>query len=112
MRKPVMSYANNKGADQPVHRHSLISAFVVHRLDSVIPALVESNNFKTLASVAEHTGLSLMWSKTGFLVMWLKSYKTMSEASVSSSTSDLVNKLLGWPTYTEMQQKQNKEQKH
>ena len=25
-----MSYANNKGADQPVHPHSLISVFVFH----------------------------------------------------------------------------------
>ena len=25
----LMSYANNKGADQPAHPHSLISAFVV-----------------------------------------------------------------------------------
>ena len=31
-----MSYANNKGADQPAHRHSLISAFVVRCLDSII----------------------------------------------------------------------------
>ena len=28
MRKPVLPYANNKGADQPAHHHSLISAFV------------------------------------------------------------------------------------
>ena len=32
----LMSYANNKGADQPVHLRSLISAFVVHCLDSII----------------------------------------------------------------------------
>ena len=36
MRKYVMSYANNKGADQPVHLRSLISTFVVHCLDSII----------------------------------------------------------------------------
>ena len=29
-------YANNKGADQPVHPHSLISAFVVRCLRSII----------------------------------------------------------------------------
>ena len=28
-------YANNKGADQPVHLRSLISAFVVRCLDSI-----------------------------------------------------------------------------
>ena len=31
-----MSYANNKGADQPAHSRSLISAFVVRCLDSII----------------------------------------------------------------------------
>ena len=32
----LMSYANNKGADQPAHQRSLISAFVVRCLDSII----------------------------------------------------------------------------
>ena len=32
----LMSYANTKGADQPVHLRSLISTFVVHCLDSII----------------------------------------------------------------------------
>ena len=32
-----MPYANNKGADQPAHLRSLISTFVVHYLDSIIP---------------------------------------------------------------------------
>ena len=32
----LMSYANNKGADQPAHSRSLISAFVVRYLDSII----------------------------------------------------------------------------
>ena len=36
MRKPVLPYANIKGADQPVHPHSLISTFVVRCLDSII----------------------------------------------------------------------------
>ena len=31
-----MSHANNKGADQPAHLRSLISAFVVRCLDSII----------------------------------------------------------------------------
>ena len=31
----LISYANNKGADQPVHPRSLISGFVVHCLDSI-----------------------------------------------------------------------------
>ena len=37
-----MPYANNKGADQPVHPHSLISAFVVRCLDSIIPLVAGS----------------------------------------------------------------------
>ena len=32
----LMSYANNKGADQTAHPRSLISAFVVRCLDSII----------------------------------------------------------------------------
>ena len=32
----LMSYANNKGADQPARPRSLISAFVVRCLDSII----------------------------------------------------------------------------
>ena len=32
----LMSYANNKGADQPAHPRSLISAFIVRCLDSII----------------------------------------------------------------------------
>ena len=32
----LMSYGNNKGADQPAHPRSLISAFVVRCLDSII----------------------------------------------------------------------------
>ena len=32
----LMSYANNKGADQPAHPRSLISAFAVRCLDSVM----------------------------------------------------------------------------
>ena len=32
----LMSYANNRGADQPAHPHSLISAFFVRCLDSII----------------------------------------------------------------------------
>ena len=61
----VMSYANNKGADQPAHPHGLISAFVVCCLDSIIP-LVSISEISSLylASVAEQAGLSLPWSQT------------------------------------------------
>ena len=37
MRICVLCHANNKGADQPAHLRSLISTFVVHCLDSIIP---------------------------------------------------------------------------
>ena len=42
MRKPVMPYANNKGADQPAHPRSLISAVVVRCLDSILPQVSKS----------------------------------------------------------------------
>ena len=48
-RKCVMSYANNKAADQPAHPLNLISAFVVCCLDSISLRLY-SRNFKILAS--------------------------------------------------------------
>ena len=60
-----MSYANNKGADQPAHPRSLISAFVIRCLDSII-SLVSISEISSLylASVSEQAGLSLTWSKT------------------------------------------------
>ena len=45
---------NNKGADQPSHSHSLISAFVFRSFESII----------SRPSVAKETGLSLALSKT------------------------------------------------
>ena len=61
----LMSYANNKGADQPAHPHSLISAFVVHCLDSVISldSIAEISRLQ-LASVAVQASLCLAWSET------------------------------------------------
>ena len=60
-----MSYANNKGADQPAHPRSLISAFVVRCLDSVM-SLVSVTKISSLmlASIAEQASLSLTWSET------------------------------------------------
>ena len=57
-----MSYANNKGTDQPAHLRSLISAFVVRSLDSVM-SLVSVTKISSLmlASVAEQASLSLTW---------------------------------------------------
>ena len=45
---------NNKGADKPVHPHSLISAFVFRSFESIVSRL----------SVVKETGSSLALSKT------------------------------------------------
>ena len=70
-----MPYANNKGADQPAHPHSLISTFIVCFLDSIISLVsIFAISRLQLASVAEQKYLSLTWSKnpkTGFLMMSL-----------------------------------------
>ena len=61
----LMSYANNKGADQPAHPRSLISAFVVQCLVSVMSLVsVTKISSPMLASVAEQASLSLTWSET------------------------------------------------
>ena len=74
-----LPHANNKGADQPAHLRSLISAFVVRCLDSIISlASVTKISSLMLASVADQAGLSLTWSetpKTGFLVTRLKLFQ-------------------------------------
>ena len=61
----LMSYANNQGADQPAHPRSLISAFVVRCLASIISidSIAEISRLM-LASVAGQAGLSLNWSET------------------------------------------------
>ena len=64
-------FANNKGADQPAHPHSLISAFVICLFESIISRLAMNDiSFFYLVSVAEQAGLILtLWEtlKTGFL---------------------------------------------
>ena len=59
----LMSYANNKGADQPALSRSLISTFVVRCLDSVMSLVpVTKISSLMLASVAVQS--SLTWSET------------------------------------------------
>ena len=60
----LMAYANNKGADQPAHLHSLISTIVIRCLDSMICifALSKVSRFY-LVSLDEQAGLNLTWSK-------------------------------------------------
>ena len=59
-----MPYVNNKGADQPAQKRSLISAFVVRCLDSMICvlAIAKVSRFY-LGSVADQSALNLTWSK-------------------------------------------------
>ena len=54
----LISYANNKGADQSAHPGSLISTFDVHCLDSAM-SLVSVTKISSLllASVAEQASL-------------------------------------------------------
>ena len=60
----LMSYANNKGADQPAQLRSLISAFAVRCLDSIISlySIAEISRLY-LPSVAAQAGLCLAWSE-------------------------------------------------
>ena len=60
-----MPYVNNKDADKPVHPRSLISAFVVSCLDSIIPlfSIFEISSLY-LAFVAAQASLCLTWSQT------------------------------------------------
>ena len=52
----LMSYANNKGTDQPAHLRSLISAFVFRCLDSIsLDSIAEISRIQ-LASVAAQAG--------------------------------------------------------
>ena len=72
MRKPVYAICEQQRRRSPAHPRSLISAFVVSCLDSIIP-LVSNSEISSLylASAAAQAGLSLPWSKTpktGFLV--------------------------------------------
>ena len=51
-RKPVfLGFANNKSADHPEHPCSLISAFVIGLLESIIIKTCSKRNFTTLASL-------------------------------------------------------------
>ena len=58
-------FVNNKGADQPAHRRSLISAFVFRFLESIISKLATSEiSTLLLVSVAEQVCLNLALSET------------------------------------------------
>ena len=60
----LMSYANNKGSDQPAHPGSLIGAFVVRCLDIVMYLVsVTKISSLVLASVVAQGSLCLAWSE-------------------------------------------------
>ena len=63
MRKPVYAICIQQRQDQTARMRSLISAFVLRYLDSIIPLLAKSKISRLqLASEAEQSGLSLIWS--------------------------------------------------
>ena len=69
----IRGFGNNKGADQPVHPHSLISTFVIRLLESIISSLARREiSIFTLVSIAEQASLNLNLSETakiGFLAL-------------------------------------------
>ena len=66
MRENLSSgFANDKGADQPVHLHSLISTFVNRLLESIISILATSQtSIYLVVPVAEQAGLGMTTSET------------------------------------------------
>ena len=67
----LQRFANNKGPDEPVHSRSLISAFVIRLMESIISKFAASKfSRECQVSVAEETDLSLALTetpKTGFV---------------------------------------------
>ena len=70
-----MGSANNKGADQLAHLRSLISAFAIYFLNSIISKLAPSKiSLFYPVSVAEKVGFGMIFSetlKTGFVASML-----------------------------------------
>ena len=65
MRKSVLPYANNKGADEPAPPRSQFSAFVIRYLDSIIPLdSISEISGLWLVSVTEQDRLCITWSQT------------------------------------------------
>ena len=93
MRKPVYTICEQQRHRSACASRSLISAFVVHCLDRIIPLLaIAEISRPQLVSSAEQVSFSLTWSqipKTGCLVTWLilknynkhKSYKNQAHAT-------------------------------
>ena len=61
----LRGFANNKGADQPVHSHRLVSIFIICFAESMISKFATREiSIFLLVSVAGETGLSLALSET------------------------------------------------
>ena len=61
----LRGFANNKVADQPAHLRSLINAFVIRFLKSIVSRIATNEiSVFLLVSVAEETGLSITLSET------------------------------------------------
>ena len=84
----LFAYANNKDTDQSAHLRSLICAFIIRCLDSIMLLVsVYKISSLCLASVTEQAGFSLTCSeipKTGFLVTRLKQCRPRSDCSFRS----------------------------
>ena len=86
-RKPALCHVRTTKAQISLHPRSLISAFVVRCLDSIIP-LVSISEISSLflASVAAQAGLCLTWSQTPKTCFsWRGSYKQLKENDNKSS---------------------------
>ena len=73
-----MPYANNKGTDQPAYPHSLISLFVIHCLDCIIPilAIAKISRLASLCSWAGQFEFYLVGNTEDmFLKTWLTSFE-------------------------------------
>ena len=100
MRKCVLCHMRiNKGADQPAHRRSLISAFVVRCADSIISlgSIAEISRL-WLVSGAAQAGLCLAWSETpedtfscGAAYLYLTFVHFIKESLRPSSGKDLIS---------------------
>ena len=101
-----MPYANNKCGDQPAHPRSLISAFVVRCLDSIIPLVsISEISSSYLVSVAKQAGLSLPWSETPetcFLVTRLNFHTVSTWTKNYEPPHDKINKMTVRPAKTQI----------
>ena len=91
----LWGFANNKGADQPVHPHRLICAFVILVLECTISRLATSKiSIFQLVSVTEETGLSLAKDRSCRVKAYILTALEVLD-TVTTAVSD-VTKLFMW----------------